>query len=83
MWKSANLVLLRKAEKPLDQPSSYRPICLLSTMEKLFERVIKCNGNHSYHIMTFLENRATIIIQIIRTLWRDQLIVIIDYQCNK
>jgi len=40
-WKVAKLVLLRKGDKPLDDPSSYRPICLLNTVGKLFERVIK------------------------------------------
>jgi len=40
-WKVAKLVLLRKADKPLENLSSYRPICLLNTMGKLFERLIK------------------------------------------
>lgn len=40
-WKSAKLVLLRKGNKPLEEPSSYRPICLLNTAGKLLERVIK------------------------------------------
>lgn len=40
-WKQANLVLLRKGDKPLDQPSSYRPIRLLDTVGKFFERIIK------------------------------------------
>lgn len=40
-WKVAKLVLLRKGYKPLDQPSSYRPICLLDSSGKLLERVIK------------------------------------------
>jgi len=40
-WKVAKLVLLRKGDKPLDDPSSYRPICLLNTVGKLFERIIK------------------------------------------
>jgi hypothetical protein len=31
-WKTAKLVLLRKGDKPLEQPSSYRPICLLNTV---------------------------------------------------
>lgn len=37
----AKLVLLRKGTKPLDNPSFYRPICLLNTVRKLFERIIK------------------------------------------
>lgn len=40
-WKVAKLVLLRKVNKPLEQPSSYRPICHLNTVGKFFERVIK------------------------------------------
>lgn len=41
VWKEAALVLLQKGNRPLDQPSSYRPICLLNTTGKFFERVIK------------------------------------------
>jgi len=41
-WKSAKLVFLPKGNKPLEQPSSYRPICLLNTVGKLFERIVKC-----------------------------------------
>jgi len=40
-WKVTKLVLLRKRDKPLDNPSSNRPICLLNTVGKLFERLIK------------------------------------------
>jgi len=40
-WKVAKLVLLRKGQKPLEEPSSYRPICLLNTIGKLYERIIK------------------------------------------
>jgi len=34
-WKVSKLVLLRKGDKPLENPSSYRPICLLNTVEKM------------------------------------------------
>jgi len=40
-WITPKLVQLRKGNKPLDSPSSYRPICLLNTVGKLFERIIK------------------------------------------
>lgn len=40
MWKEARLVLLRKPNKPEHQPSSFRSICLLNEVSKLFERVI-------------------------------------------
>lgn len=39
-WKRQNLTLLKKGDKPPDQTSSYRPICLLDTMGKLFEGLI-------------------------------------------
>ena len=39
-WKKQRLVLLRKGNKPLGGPSSYRPICLLDTMGKLLEELI-------------------------------------------
>ena len=39
-WKKHRLVLLRKGNKPLGVASSYRPICLLDTMEKLLEELI-------------------------------------------
>lgn len=40
-WKIAKLVLLRKGDQPLEDRSSYRPICLLNTIGKFFERLIK------------------------------------------
>jgi len=40
-WKTAKLVLLRKGNKPLEEPSSYRPLCLLNSVGKLYERLIK------------------------------------------
>lgn len=41
-WKRARLVLLRKGDKPADLPSSYRPLCMLDSTGKLFERIL-CN----------------------------------------
>lgn len=35
------MVLLRKGDKPVENPSSYRPICLLNTVGKLFESIIR------------------------------------------
>lgn len=40
VWKRARLVLLRKGNKQLDNLSSYRPLCLLDCLGKLFEKVI-------------------------------------------
>jgi len=39
-WKSARLVLLKKGDKPLDQPSSYRPLCILVCLGKLLEKIL-------------------------------------------
>lgn len=39
-WKRQKLVLLRKGDKPLEEVSSYRPICLLDTMGKLLEDMV-------------------------------------------
>lgn len=39
-WKRAKLVLLRKGQKPAEEPSSYRPICLLDAEGKLYEHLI-------------------------------------------
>lgn len=40
IWKKASLILLPKEGKDINQPSSYRPICLLNELGKLCERVI-------------------------------------------
>lgn len=40
VWKKAKLILLRKGNKPTDQPSSYRPICLLDAEGKLYEQLL-------------------------------------------
>jgi len=67
-WKVAKLVLLRKGDKPLDDPSSYRPICLLNTVGKFFERIIKAriekrleeNGNINDRQYGFRKGRSTV-----------------------
>lgn len=38
-FKEAIIILFHKKDKPCTQPSSYRPISLLSTIDKLFERL--------------------------------------------
>lgn len=40
-WKKANIILLLKPKKDKQQPSSYRPISLLSCLGKLLEKIIK------------------------------------------
>lgn len=40
IWKCSKLVLLRKENKPPEDPSSYRHICLLDVESQLFEQLI-------------------------------------------
>ena len=40
IWKVQYLVLLRKGNKPLDNPSSYRPLCLLDSCGKFLEKLV-------------------------------------------
>ncbi len=39
-WKVARLVLLRKPGKPIGDPASFQPLCMLNTVGKIFEQVI-------------------------------------------
>lgn len=39
-WKRQRLVLLPKGKKPPDEPSSYRPLCMLDSAGKILERII-------------------------------------------
>lgn len=40
-WKLGKLALIPKPGKPLDSPSAYGPICLISMAAKLFEQLVK------------------------------------------
>uniref|UniRef100_A0ABD2WQL7 Reverse transcriptase domain-containing protein n=2 Tax=Trichogramma kaykai TaxID=54128 RepID=A0ABD2WQL7_9HYME len=46
-WKRQRLVLLPKPGKPPDEPSSYRPLCMLDTAGKILERII-CGRLEAY-----------------------------------
>lgn len=50
-WKTAYIILLLKPSKDKQQPSSYRPISLLSCLGKLLEKIIK------QRLMLVLERR--------------------------
>ncbi|XP_017771856.1 PREDICTED: uncharacterized protein LOC108559190 [Nicrophorus vespilloides] len=39
-WKTAKLVLVKKPGKPIEAPSSYRPLCMIDTMGKDYEQLI-------------------------------------------
>lgn len=40
VWKKARLILLKKGDKPEDDPSSYHPICLLDCPGKLLQKIL-------------------------------------------
>jgi hypothetical protein len=44
-WKSAIITMIPKPGKDLSDPSSFRPISLLSSLQKLFERIIATRLN--------------------------------------
>jgi hypothetical protein len=39
-WKHSNIILISKPDKPPKFPSSYRPISLLPTFSKIFEKIL-------------------------------------------
>lgn len=54
-WKKGELVFFAKNNKPLDNLESYRPICLINVISKIFEKIInnrlrfKLNEAHFFH----------------------------------
>lgn len=67
-WKRANLVLLLKPGKPPELPGSYRPLCLLDAVGKLYEQLLRCRleqelervGGLSANQYGFRKGRSTI-----------------------
>nr|XP_041632157.1 uncharacterized protein LOC121502527 [Drosophila kikkawai] len=49
-WKRQRLLLLSKPGKPPGEASSYRPICLLDTIGKVFERVISARLSQAIEV---------------------------------
>lgn len=66
-WKKARLVLIRKKEGDLDDPSTYRPLCMLDTAGKVLEKLIRARlhtaiedaGGLSPHQYGFRRGRST------------------------
>lgn len=42
-WNKHRLAVLPKANTLSDKPSLYRPLCMIDTVGKMFQRII-CNG---------------------------------------
>nr|AMS38363.1 hypothetical protein [Bactrocera tryoni] len=67
-WKVQRLVLLPKPKKPPEEPSSYRPLCMLDTMGKVYESIIRNRlelaiqkaGGLSERQYGFIKKRSTI-----------------------
>lgn len=45
-WRDCKVVAIPKPEKTPEEAASYRPICLLSCMRKLFENMLKSRLDH-------------------------------------
>jgi len=55
-WKEAHGVMLAKPGKDTKQPCNYRPISLLSTMGKLFERIVARRLSEHFRIEGFIND---------------------------
>ena len=67
-WKVQRLVLLPKPKKPPEEPSSYRPLCMLDTIGKVYESIVRNRlelaiqkaGGLSERQYGFIKKRSTI-----------------------
>ncbi|KAJ8964370.1 hypothetical protein NQ317_003015 [Molorchus minor] len=80
-WKVAKLVLIMKEGKPVESASAYRPICLIDTLAKLYERLIRNRldkeleerGNLAANQYGFRKKRSTVqAVKEVRRLAREQ-----------
>ncbi|GBO35987.1 Putative protein in type-1 retrotransposable element R1DM [Araneus ventricosus] len=55
-WEKAKLVLLNKPGKDTSDPRAYRPICLLSTMSKVLDKLVAQRILHHYHSNNLLNH---------------------------
>lgn len=91
-WKSARLVFLPKANKDPSEPSSYRPLCLLPILGKVFEKNL-VNRLNSFVIQNnlindlqfgFVQGRGTLdaldfVVDKVRSLRGDSHLALISY----
>lgn len=58
-WKRQKLILLKKGNKPLDEPTSFRSICRLDTLGKVETLILQ---RFQYHLMVgnaLADNQST------------------------
>jgi len=55
-FKISSVVLIKKADRPDDLPSSYRPICLSPTLFKVLEKIIFLRMLYFSHVNKVLSN---------------------------
>ena len=53
-WKTAHIILIHKPDKDPKEPSSYRPISLLSCIGKVMERIVKNRLNQHAEVNNLL-----------------------------
>ncbi|GIX97547.1 probable RNA-directed DNA polymerase from transposon BS [Caerostris darwini] len=56
-WKRANIVFIPKENKDLSVPAHYRPICLLSSWGKIFDKLISNRITYYLEADNFLNPR--------------------------
>lgn len=83
MWKTARvIVLLKSPERVRSDPSSYRPICLLSVCAKVLERMMvnrlekKMNGRMNGAQYGFVRGRST------ESAWWRMIEYVSEYECK-
>jgi len=50
IWKSSTIIVIPKPNKPKNEITSYRPISLLPTLAKLFEKIIRLKIRPILHL---------------------------------
>ena len=59
-WKTAKVIVMPKPGKPLEGAASYRPISLLSTLSKLFEKIFTVRLLPTLHERKVINPRSSV-----------------------
>jgi len=60
-WKTANVIELLKPGKPADNPTSFRPILLLSVLSKLMEKNIPTHRASNSTVSSLLSTKSRLL----------------------